>query len=462
MLLGILLLSLLLRLLALSQHDFWYDEAFTYFVARLDIKSLLAATASDANPPLYYILMHYVAAIGKSEIILRLPSLVTGLITVILTHAIVKKFISNKAALTATAFVSVSPLTIYLSTEARPHSLGVLIATLEVFAFLSLIKRPTLPNSGFFIITTAIGLYTHYYLALLLITFTFILVFKKSSPLSAKRLLVLVLLSILPLLPWIIPTLGASHNKCWCPHTFLSLPASLVSPAAAGVGMVTLRTFPNLPKTEFLFLALVSITTFIYFFKGALKNRLLAVFYFGPLLIIGTIGLSSTIFSPKAFAVFSPIYLSILALGVYSSPYKKLLVPVLIIALGSISVWQSQDEFFKGDRLKLARELIGTKNIPILHTSATTYYPLKYYSDEATQNFLIGENPLNSSTVNYIGGQKLQNLPQTNAIWVIDNYRWDKTGLKSTEAKKASLSEYQIQETYQFDTITVSYLKRKD
>lgn len=462
MLLAILSLGLLLRLLALAQHDFWYDEAFTYFVARLDLNDLLATTTSDANPPLYYILMHYVLAFGKSEAILRLPSLVAGLVTIILTHTLVKKFISEKAALLAAAFVSLSPLTIYLSTETRPHSLGVLIATLEVFAFLSLIKRPTLLNSGFLVITTAIGLYTHYYIALLLITFTFILVFKKSSPLSAKRWSVLIFLSILPLLPWIIPTLGASHDKCWCPNTFLSLPASLVSPVASGVGMVTLRTFPNLPKAEFLLLALVSLLTLIYFFKGTTKSLLLTATYFGPLLVLGTVGIFFNAFSPKAFSIFSPIYFSILALGVHSSPHKKLLIPTLILFLGTISIWQSQDEFYKGDRLKLAHKQVKTKNIPILHTSATTYYPLKYYTADFGQNFLIGENPLTPSTVNYIGGQRLQSLPQTDTIWVIDNNRWDKTGQKSSEAKASLLATYNIDNTFKFDSITVSYLKRKN
>lgn len=136
-------------------------------------------------------------------------------------------------------------------------------------------------------------------------------------------------------------------------------------------------------------------------------------------------------------------------------------MPTLLLLLTTISIMQSQDEFFKGDRLKLTYNLVKTKNVPIMHTSATTYYPIKYYTGDDQQNFLIGENPLNPSTVNYIGGQKLQNLPQTNAIWIVDNYRWDKTGLKSTEAKKAILSGYEIQETYQFDTITVSFLKRK-
>ena len=462
MLIAIFLLGTLLRILATSQHDFWYDEAFTYFVSKLPLKDLLTVTQSDANPPLYYILMHYVIALGKGEIILRLPSLLAGIATIILTFSLVNKFINKYAALPAAAFVSLSPLTIYLSTEARPHSLGIFFATLVVFTFLSLIKRPTLPNSGLFIGATAIGLYTHYYIGLLLIPFTFILVIKNGSLLSLKRWFILVLLCSAALLPWTITTLGASHNKCWCPRTVVSLPASLVSPVASGVGMVTLRTFPELPKAKFLFLTLTSLLTLIYFVKGTNKSLFLTATYFGPLLIMSTIGIFTNIFSPKAFSIFSPIYLSILALGVHSSSHKKLLIPILLLFLGTISIWQSQDGFFKGDRLKLTYGLLKTKDIPIIHTSATTYYPLKYYTGDNGQNFLIGENPLNPSTVNYIEGQRLQTIPQTDTMWVIDNNRWDKTGQKSSEAKANLLTTYNIDSTYQFDSITVSYLKRKN
>lgn len=455
---AIITLGLVLRILALTQHDFWFDEAFTYYLSRLPFRQILTVVSTDNNPPLYYQLIHFVVAVSKNEIILRLPSFVAGMATIPLTYFLVYKFISRHAALSSAAFVSLSPLTVYLSTEARPHSLGILFATLEIFAFLTLIKKPTRLNSLLFVITTIIGFYTHYYIVLLLVPFTF-LVIKKRGLLSLKKWLMLVTLSGLPTLPWVILSLAASHNNCWCPTTMFALPSSLVSPATSGVGIVNLRVFTHLPIVKFSLLLFTSLITMIYFVRGLTKSFSLTIIYLGPLLILSAIGIFANVFSPRAFAVFSPVYFSIVALGVQTSPKKRLIIPALLLLFGLISLLQSQDEFFKGERIKPVYNLVKTKNVPITHTSITTYYPIKYYSLDDQQNFLISENPLNSTTTQYIGGQKNQSLPKTNKLWVVD-YRLGENQKEDHQKTVARLlPDYHIERTRQFDNIFVSFLE---
>ena len=40
-----------------GSSKYWYDEAFTYLVTRLDLVHLIEATASDVHPPLHYLLL---------------------------------------------------------------------------------------------------------------------------------------------------------------------------------------------------------------------------------------------------------------------------------------------------------------------------------------------------------------------------------------------------------------------
>ena len=60
MFLSIFILGLALRLLSLNAHDFWFDEAYTYQIAKLPLKELAAAALADNNPPFYYLLIHLI------------------------------------------------------------------------------------------------------------------------------------------------------------------------------------------------------------------------------------------------------------------------------------------------------------------------------------------------------------------------------------------------------------------
>lgn len=455
---AIITMGLVLRVLALTQHDFWLDEAFTFYLSKLPIKQILSASLADNNPPLFHVLIHFVNEISKNEIILRLPSFAAGIATIFLTYLLVLKFISKSAALLSAALVSFSPLTIYLSTEARPHSLGILFATLEIFVFLTLLKNPTHLISLFFVLITIIGIYTHYYIVLLLVPFTF-LVIKERGLLSLKKWLTIILLSALPTLPWVIFSLKFNHSNCWCPTTLLALSSTFVSPATSGVGTVNLRAFTDLPKEKFLLLAITSLVTVFYFARGLTKNFYLSAIYLGPLIILSTIGIFSHFFSPRAFAIFSPIYLSILAIGARSSSPKKLIIPTLLFLLGSISLLESQDDFFRGSRLKAVYNLVKTENVPITHTSVITYYPIKYYSGDELQNYLIAENPLSLPTVEYIGGKKSHNLPKSNKLWIVDNEDYKNQREEHQQAIAKLLPNYYVKKTFQFDNIFVSLLE---
>ena len=53
MIILLLLLSVFLRFHRLDLAPFWYDEAFTGLLMRLDLPAMLDATAGDTHPPLY-------------------------------------------------------------------------------------------------------------------------------------------------------------------------------------------------------------------------------------------------------------------------------------------------------------------------------------------------------------------------------------------------------------------------
>lgn len=112
----------------------WYDEAFSAWLATLPrLDMLIEATAADAHPPAYYMLLWIVNQIGgHSEIALRFPSYLAGLAVCLLAGqlAISLGWRPDVAILTI-ALLMLSPQQIYYSTEARNYemvTLGVMLA----------------------------------------------------------------------------------------------------------------------------------------------------------------------------------------------------------------------------------------------------------------------------------------------------------------------------------------------
>jgi hypothetical protein len=134
----VLLLALLIRLPLMGQ-SFWYDEAFTERLTTLTVQELIPAIQSDTHPPVYYSLMWLWSHVaGHGEFMLRVPSLLFGLLGIALLYRLVRALgLSERVALIAALLVSVTPAAMYYATEARSYALltcavfGAIICILE-------------------------------------------------------------------------------------------------------------------------------------------------------------------------------------------------------------------------------------------------------------------------------------------------------------------------------------------
>jgi len=136
---GLLVAGLALRLVSM-RGSLWYDESFTAWLVTLPTRQLLAATLADVHPPAFYLLLKAaVMALGDSEIVLRLPSLISGLALIWAVFRLSGKLkMSHPARLGAAALVALLPFQIYYSTEARSYASQMLAI---VLAALGLVER---------------------------------------------------------------------------------------------------------------------------------------------------------------------------------------------------------------------------------------------------------------------------------------------------------------------------------
>ena len=115
----------------------WYDEIFTWHMARLPLDRMLTATAGDVHPPGWYLIEHAtIRLLGDSALALRIPALILSIIAVGLTYWLTRALGHRRAtALGASGLLALMPAHVFYAQEARMYALleaSVLLATVGV------------------------------------------------------------------------------------------------------------------------------------------------------------------------------------------------------------------------------------------------------------------------------------------------------------------------------------------
>jgi mannosyltransferase len=131
--LGLLLLVLLgagLRLFRMDSQSLWLDEAFSLWVARHDIATMMAWLVHiDHHPPLYYLLLRgWIQVVGSSEWALRSLSAGCGVATIPLLFQMGRSVGGMRVGALAALLVTLAPFHLYYGQEARMYALLALLA----------------------------------------------------------------------------------------------------------------------------------------------------------------------------------------------------------------------------------------------------------------------------------------------------------------------------------------------
>ncbi len=189
MILLILLLGLILRIIALNQ-SLWLDEAINVVNAEnLDLFSfLIKYPVGDFHPPLYFfVIWVWGRLFNFSEMVIRFPSIIFGLGTIFTTYLFAKdlfneqgSFSNKKVGLLSVLLLTLSPLHVYYSQEARMYSLAAFGAILS-FYFLNKVFKGDKYSGIFYIISTAMILYSDYVACFVIPAQLFFIVFWKKE-----------------------------------------------------------------------------------------------------------------------------------------------------------------------------------------------------------------------------------------------------------------------------------------
>ncbi len=164
---AILLLSLaggaLLRFYALSAESFWFDEAYSVWVARHSVGWHIALSVQRIFPPLYYLLLHFWLPLGSSEFVIRSLSVFIGLGSIVAIYALARQLFDERVGLISALLLTISPLHIWYSQEARMYILVASLGLCSAYFMLLALREGKLWHWLAYVLSTAMAMNAHYF-----------------------------------------------------------------------------------------------------------------------------------------------------------------------------------------------------------------------------------------------------------------------------------------------------------
>ena len=176
---AILLIATGLRLCCLTAESFRFDETYSVAFAQrplgdFSLFRLEGPPFTDRN--LYHLLLHFWLMLGRSDIFIRLLSVILGIGCVLVLHLLAAELFDGKAGLWGALLLAVSPFHIWYSQEVRMYILVSLLTLLSArfsLRVLDISGRQAGPRlwGGWvgYVLCTAAALYTHFFSAFVIL-----------------------------------------------------------------------------------------------------------------------------------------------------------------------------------------------------------------------------------------------------------------------------------------------------
>lgn len=375
-----LILGLSLRLISLNQ-SLWLDEATTALVAKMSLSDFFTKFISnDFHPPLYYLILHFwTQMFGISEILLRIPSVLFGLLNIYFVYLIGKE-IKLKWAVLPSLLLATSGLHIYYSQEARMYSLAALLVTVVVYTF---IKKKWL----WFSITLSLLFLADYLSILILPALIFYTIFfNRKNIKSISISLIPLFITITAWLPFFIKqilsgiSLKENASAWWNilgPVTFKNI---LLIPTKFMIGRVTL-------DNKIVYYILVSlILLLVTYLLSKAKNKL-TWSWLGVCLVLG---IAVSFFIPTLTYFRYLFVLPAFYLLISERTNKFLIAVVLLINIATSGMYLFLPKFHREDWRNAA---ISIENEKVVFPVSSQKEGLIYYGKE---NNIIAKEQITS------------------------------------------------------------------
>ncbi len=300
----LLLLAGAMRAYGVGRQALRGDEAFSVRFSAQPLGDILAAMGTaEPNPPLYWFLLHgWMQFVGTSELALRWPSVLAGVVAVAATYRLGTALAGRPTGALAALLAAVNPFLIWYAQDARVYSLLAALVTAATWLTWTAARRPAtrrwLAAGGLW----WLALFGHYFAVLPAAMVAASTLAGLRLPRRAQAATLLMFLGVgAAYLPWAVYVgpLLAGHHKAWIapldPLTVLWR-----SLAAAAAGTPGTGATPGLLQAGAAALGLMAAGAVLWTrrYRRLTRAWLLAV-AFGPALLLWLISLVRPVYTEQ-------------------------------------------------------------------------------------------------------------------------------------------------------------------
>lgn len=406
--------ALLVRLWQLDGKSLWFDEAYSVFIADqpfLQIPTLLRTY--DTHPPFHYMLLHlWMGVFGSSEIAVRLPSVLAGVGTVVLTFLLGRKVAGLRVGLLAAALLAISPFQVMSAQEARMYPFLTLFAAGAAYALVIGLESGSRRAWIAYAAALILALATHHFAFLLLPAFGLSVAVGSRGKGKLRPWLLwtaVALVAYLPLLPLLLAQITTARG--WPdirPPFGLGALTDTLGMFSFGGGLFGMGTYfrrGSLPLEQraavllpFLLLALCGVAAL-----SRPGRRLMLSYWLVPVLLTAGVSLRWNIFYERYFSFVLPPFSILLAAGVFyladalARPRRAVVVTALMLVFVAFNA-PALAEVYRNTHpvydWRGAARHVATQARPadfILYVPAFARIPFEYYFKGAQAR--MGLNP---------------------------------------------------------------------
>jgi len=380
-------------------QDLWRDEAFSVLLSLKNLGQIVSITASDFNPPLYYLFLHFWTKVfGIGEVSVRLPSLGFLILSAYGVFLVGRKLFSRDVAILSSLCVLFNPFLFYYGFEARMYTM---LALFSIFSFYFLVSE----RWCLFIFAAILGLYTHSFMIFSLLGGVLAyLIFNRPKE-RGKLVLSLALVSggFLPWVKIILSQVRSAAGSFW-----LTKPGVVDIIQTLGRLLIT-PTSRHYSLWVLLGLCLLLFILYSSFFSYSCRLHRrelisLAVWALAPIFLSFLVSYFVPIFLPR-YLIFVVLPLSLITVYVLlQHPFKLVLVGTFVglCLVRSFAVWQRPEKFPIGERVvAISRVWQGE---PVVCESILNFFEVQYYLLRLKPRASEAVSLLASGFVSYAGG----------------------------------------------------------
>jgi mannosyltransferase len=227
--------------------SFWLDETGTYWVIKDGFASAFVRAMDWLNSPLYYLIARLAHLVpGRTEVTLRLPSLIAMMAAAWLMYKLAVRLFDAESALFVVLFFACSEHVAFAAADARPYALALFLLIASTWMLVRWLDSGRLLCAAGYVLLAALTIYTHVFLAIALVAHGIYALYRsRAGVVKPPALLAAWLLAALLSLPLIVRLAFSYRTRG--PHSFAGTPtffdllAGIAPPvltASVGLGLL--------------------------------------------------------------------------------------------------------------------------------------------------------------------------------------------------------------------------------